>query len=223
DRATPRSAARARSAPQPHAPAGRWSITSSGSAHVIDVPGAPGCFPRLRPLPLPRRSRFGGTFPGRSSEEGGIEEFPLLRPSRRLRSATSARSSSIACPCSAITASRAAHAPHPAAGSGGSVTDHHDHDIPAVIKSTRWAGSVKIPAPVLSLSARGVNVYVHFLPDRLAGEDVQHHVQVEPDAPPRAFQLRDIPGPHLGRAGGHQLGPHPNTFNLRLQRCKIAV
>ena len=51
-------------------------------AHAIDVPAAPGCFPR--PRPLPRASRLGGTFPGRSSVLGGIEELPLLRPSRCL-------------------------------------------------------------------------------------------------------------------------------------------
>ena len=111
----------------------------------------PGCFPRPRLLPLPRRSRFGGSLPGRSSAEGGIEELRLLRPSRRLSSAASARSSSIArpCspstrPCSAITESRAAHATHPAAGGGSSVTGHHDQDNPAVIKPARWAGASQI-------------------------------------------------------------------------------
>jgi hypothetical protein len=58
-----------------------------GSAQLIAVPGAPGCFPR----------------PGKSSDEGGIEELRLLRPGRRRSSATSARSSSTARPSSAIT------------------------------------------------------------------------------------------------------------------------
>jgi hypothetical protein len=53
--------------------------------------------------------------------------------------------------------SRAAHASHPEAGSSP-VTHHHDQDIPAVIKATRRAGSAKIPAPCLSLSAHGVMV-----------------------------------------------------------------
>ena len=108
-----------------------------GSAHAIDAPGAPGCFPRPRLLPPPRRSRLGGALPGRSSADGGIEELPLLRPSRRLSSATSARSSPTARASSPISSSRAAHEPHPAAGGGRPVTGHHDQDIPAVIKPTR--------------------------------------------------------------------------------------
>jgi hypothetical protein len=61
-----------------------------------------------------------------------------------LRPATSARSSSIArpCspstrPCSAITASQAAHAAHPAAGGTRSLTRHHDQSQLTASKPTR--------------------------------------------------------------------------------------
>jgi hypothetical protein len=91
----------------------------------------------LSHLLLSRQSRFGGNFPGRSSADGGIEEFWLFRPSRRLRSATSARSSSTARASSPISSSRASHDEHPMAGGGSSVTDRHDPDIQAVIKLTR--------------------------------------------------------------------------------------
>jgi hypothetical protein len=139
---------------QPASTAWRNSrISGPATCRTIDVPAAPGCFPRLRPLPLPRASRLGGTFPSRSSADGGIEELPLSRPSRRLSSATSARSSSTARlsspgnrPCSAITASRAAHPAHPAAGGSDPVTGHHDQDIPAVIKPTRSGRPCKVPA-----------------------------------------------------------------------------
>jgi hypothetical protein len=67
-----------------------------GSAQPIDAPGAPGRLPRLRPVLALRRSRGGGCRPGRSSALGGIEELRLLRLRRRCKSATSARSSSIA-------------------------------------------------------------------------------------------------------------------------------
>jgi hypothetical protein len=71
----------------------------------------------------------GGFFrPGRSSQDGGIEEFPLLRPAWRSRAVTrstsrafAAVSSSIALACAAIMRSRDAHEPH--ADIGGSSSD----------------------------------------------------------------------------------------------------
>ena len=82
------------------------------------LPGAPGCLPRDRPDPFARR-RAGFDRPGRSSVDGGIEEFPLLRPTARSSAATrsasrafAALNSSIIPACSAISPSRAAHAAH---------------------------------------------------------------------------------------------------------------
>jgi hypothetical protein len=64
---------------------------------------------------------------GRSSAEGGIEEFPLLRPTIRSNAATRSTSrafaavnSSIALACAAITTSPAVHDSHPHVG-GGSI------------------------------------------------------------------------------------------------------
>jgi hypothetical protein len=51
--------------------------------------------------------------------------------------------------------------------------------------------------------------HVDFPADRLAGEDVEHHIQVEVQPAPGSFQFRDIPGPDLVRAGGDQFGPDP--------------
>ena len=74
---------------------------------------------------------LGGGFlrPGRSSEEGGIEEFPLSRPTTRSRAVTrstspvfAALSSSIALACAAITTSQDTRESHPRAGGSGSVT-----------------------------------------------------------------------------------------------------
>jgi hypothetical protein len=47
----------------------------------MDAPGLPGCFPRLffSARPAARRCLRGGLRPGRSSDDGGIEEFPLFR------------------------------------------------------------------------------------------------------------------------------------------------
>jgi hypothetical protein len=63
-----------------------------------------------------RRARL----PGRSSVDGGIEEFPLLRPTARSSAATrsasrafAALNSSSMAACSAISPSRDAHAMHP--------------------------------------------------------------------------------------------------------------
>jgi len=77
----------------------------------------------LRPDPFAGRGP-GFFLPGRSSVDGGIEEFPLLRP--RIRSSAVTRStnpafalvnSSIARACSTITTSRDTHEPHSGAGS----------------------------------------------------------------------------------------------------------
>ena len=57
----------------------------SGTSHVMDAPGLPGCFPRLffSARSAARRCLRGGFRPGRSSELGGIEEFPLFRDPAR--------------------------------------------------------------------------------------------------------------------------------------------
>ena len=125
----PTSAASARSAPHAQSPPGRCATCSSGAAtHGSELPGAPRCLPRLRPDPL---ACLGGGFvlPGRSSVEGGIEEFPLLRPAFRSRAVTRSTSrafaavnSSIALACTAITTSRDAHESHPDVGASGSGT-----------------------------------------------------------------------------------------------------
>jgi hypothetical protein len=94
----------------------------------VNYPGAPRCLPGLRTDPL---ACLGGGFflPGRSSVEGGIEEFPLLRPALRSNAVTrstsrafAAVSSSIALACTAITTSRDAHESHPDAGANHSGT-----------------------------------------------------------------------------------------------------
>ena len=88
----------------------------------MDAPGLPGCFPRLffSARSAARRCFRGGFRPGRSSELGGIEEFPLFRDPARAavsscsrRPATTASSAAIcsacaaiSCACSRISASR---------------------------------------------------------------------------------------------------------------------
>src|SRR6266496_2940830 len=88
----------------------------------MDAPGLPGCFPRFffSARSAARRCLRGGFRPGRSSELGGIEEFPLFRdPARSAvsncarRPATTASSAvicsactAIRCACSRISASR---------------------------------------------------------------------------------------------------------------------
>src|SRR6266496_3600437 len=88
----------------------------------MDAPGLPGCFPRFffSARSAARRCLLGGFRPGRSSELGGIEEFPLFRdparsavPSCSRRPATTASSAAIcsacaaiSCACSRISASR---------------------------------------------------------------------------------------------------------------------
>ncbi len=124
----PTSVAPSRSAPHAQPPSGRCATCSSGLAtHGSEPPGAPFCLPRSRPDPFAGRGR--GFFrPGRSSLDGDIEEFPLLRP--RIRSSAVTRStnpafalvnSSIERACSAITTSRDAHHPHPGTAGGGDV------------------------------------------------------------------------------------------------------
>src|ERR1035437_6609698 len=54
-----------------------------------------------------------------------------------------------------------------------------------------------------------VLAWVYFPVNDLAGEDVEHHVQVEIQAAPGSFKLGDVPGPYLVRAVGDQLGPDP--------------
>ena len=94
-----------------------------GTSQVIDAPGLPGCFPRFRffasARSAARRCFRGGFFPGRSSELGGIEEFPLFRdPDRSAaascsrRSATTASSTAIRSACSRISASRGSRRRH---------------------------------------------------------------------------------------------------------------
>lgn len=103
----------------------------------------PGSAPNCPATCLPLRRHP----PGMSSPDGGIEEFRLVRPCRRLRSAASARNSSTARTSSPISSSRAAHDAHPAAADGRSVTDHHDQGIPVMIKAARWASPGKIARP----------------------------------------------------------------------------
>ena len=125
----PTSVASARSAPHPQSPCGRCATCSSGTAtHGRELPAAPGCLPRLRPEAFTGLG-CGLLLPGRSSDDGGMEEFPLLRPTSRSNAATrstsrafAAVSSSIALACAAITMSRDPHDSHPNVGDGSSVT-----------------------------------------------------------------------------------------------------
>ena len=52
----------------------------------------------------------------------------------------------------------------------------------------------------------GVFGDVHLPSHRLAGEDIEHDVQIEVVPPPRSFEPRDIPRPHLVGAVGDELG-----------------
>jgi hypothetical protein len=51
-----------------------------------------------------------------------MEEFPLLRPTIRSNAATRSTNRAFAAVSSSITTSRAAHEPHPDAGSGDPIT-----------------------------------------------------------------------------------------------------
>jgi hypothetical protein len=96
-------------------------MTSSGSLICNNAdPPAPGCLPGLRPLR--RRATRDGDAPGPSAE-GGCEELPELRPSRRLSSTTSACNASIVRACASITARSSSR-------DGSSDPDTaHDHHI----------------------------------------------------------------------------------------------
>ena len=83
------------------------------AAPLIARPG-----PRRPPLP-----------PGWPSIDGGNEEFPLFRLVSRSSRSSLARSSLIAAACASITASRSAHAGHPAGGTNGT-------DISPIINET---------------------------------------------------------------------------------------
>ena len=84
DATTPRSSASARSRPHAQAPSGNSGFVLSGSSlQARCAPGAPGCLPCLF-FPLPRFGLgAGGVFPGRSSADGGIPEFPEFRDTAR--------------------------------------------------------------------------------------------------------------------------------------------
>jgi hypothetical protein len=112
-------------------------MTSSGTAHDIAAPGAPDCLPRLRAArSAARRCLRGRPRPGRSSDEGGSDEFSLLRDSSRSSRATRSRNS-------AISASRAAQPAQPGPGGRSVTTDDHQ-SRPTVVKATRWADQDKI-------------------------------------------------------------------------------
>ena len=67
--------------------------------------------PRLRSArSAARRCLRGRPRPGRSSDEGGSDELPLLRDAARSSRATRSCNAAISLACSAITPSRAAHA-----------------------------------------------------------------------------------------------------------------
>src|SRR5579863_5783742 len=104
----------------------------------MDAPGLPGCFPRFffSARSAARRCFRGGFRPGRPSELGGIEEFPLFRdPARAAVSSCSRRPATVAssaaicpacaaisCVCSRISASRGSSDGSPGATS---VTARH--------------------------------------------------------------------------------------------------
>ena len=115
----------------------------------MDAPGLPGCFPRFRffasARSAARRCFRGGFFPGRSSELGGIEEFPLFRdPDRSAaascsrRSATTASSTEIRSACAAAPAPGSAHHADPPAAHRSqpriipeTTLSHHGNTTPA--------------------------------------------------------------------------------------------
>jgi len=73
-----------------------------------------------------------------------MDEFRLFRDAARSSRVTRACSSLISAACSAITPSRAAHAPQSSPGGGRPVITDHDQSRPAVIKPPRRAGLGKI-------------------------------------------------------------------------------
>ena len=112
------------------------AVTVRAVCHVLIGNRHPGqrTTRRARLLAPPAPEAFTGSgcglvLPGRSSDEGGIEEFPLLRPTIRSNAATRSTSrafaavnSSITFACAAITTSRHAHDLHPNVGGSGRVT-----------------------------------------------------------------------------------------------------
>jgi energy-coupling factor transporter ATP-binding protein EcfA2 len=83
----PTSGASTRSAPQPEHGPGSCRCRLFGSSTSASVePGCPGCPPGLRPL-LPRSDLAAG-FANGESDDGGLDEFCELCPSRALNSAT---------------------------------------------------------------------------------------------------------------------------------------
>ena len=87
------------------------SLLSGFSLQARCAPGAPGCFPCLF-FPLPRPGLgSGAVFPGRSSADGGIPEFPEFRDTARSSLASrSARSVT----CAVSSAFRASPGPRSA-------------------------------------------------------------------------------------------------------------
>ena len=135
----------------------------------MDVPGLPGCFPRFffSARSAARRCCRGSFRPGRSSDDGGIEEFPLLRDTVRSSRAIRSRSSAPSASSTAIRASRAAQLSHSGAGAGRSDTSQ-DHPDPAGSKqagtpsrlTATTSQPVHHPPSATSGQARqGVNVY----------------------------------------------------------------
>ena len=150
---------------------GKSSVLSGRGSHARYAPGAPGCLPGFRLFPPPRALRCGGFFPGRSSDEGGIEEFPLLRDSARSsrltcsRSAaiwsacalTASRSSPISSCCAAICSSRAAQAAQSGAG-GGRADTGHDHQEPAGSKQADTPSRPAEAGQTISSAASHLNI-----------------------------------------------------------------
>jgi hypothetical protein len=159
---------------------GKCGTLSSG--YSLQARCDPGCLPGFR-FPSAEGLRR-GVRPGRSSADGGIDEFPLFREASRssrstlaARSATcpaslvfSAASTSITRACITITASRAA--------SGGiDGTGHPDRANPVVIKPERWASTIVLPnAPYVPLRLAAVSE------QRAFGFDPTHLVVVQDHA-----------------------------------------
>jgi hypothetical protein len=97
-------------------------VSSGSSDQASDDPSAPLRLPRL-PFAAPAARRAGPARPGRtSSVDGGIDEFPLCRDSRRSSSATRARSASIV---SAWAATSATSSSRDSSSAPGTHRDHH--------------------------------------------------------------------------------------------------
>ena len=149
--ATPSPAAAARSAPHSHRPAGKCGTDRSGCCDQARCePGAPAaCRACARPLASASGLAACGPAgrqlmaPSRSSRCCG----PAWRCSCPTSSASATRSafsSAIACPCSAISSSRAAQEAQPGAAGGRTATISHHHRRPSVVNTTRRARPCKI-------------------------------------------------------------------------------